>query len=231
MYCKQCNFEIGNQRFCPNCGADNLAQSAPAPQYNVAQEPFAAPTTPVMDNSFNAPTMSMDNQYSAPMPMDNPYSAPSTPNNPYAAPVDNQFNAPQQQYSNPQPAYTPTDNYAAPQNNYGNYGSAPAQDYSQYMPQQQYPQNNVPVMQNDPGDQKATLALLFGCLGFVLGPIFSILALVFSNQYTKIGNGSKAGHAKIGKILGIIQLALVAVSVVLSIILFIIGIFAGMSGY
>lgn len=200
MTCKQCNSEIGNNRFCPQCGTDNYV--APQPQYEApVQEPVY--TAQVETPAYNEPVAPVYEQ-----PVTPAYEQPATPAYP--------------QQDNPYSAYAPNNaqSYGAPAQN--GYSAAP-EDYSRYAPQnsgygqQQYgapnnyatPANSygTPVAE-DPGKSKATAALVWGILSLFFGWIPGIVALVMASKYNKVGNGASAGTAKTGKIMGIIGIVL-----------------------
>ena len=220
MTCKQCNSEIGNNRFCPQCGTDNYV--APQPQYEVpVQEPVY--TAQVKTPAYNEPVVPVYEQPVTPVyeqPVAPTYEQPATPAYP--------------QQDNPYSAYAPNNaqSYGAPAQN--GYSAAP-EDYSRYAPQnsgygqQQYgaPNNyatptngyGTPVAE-DPGKGKATGAMICGILSFIFGLIPAIIALVLASGYNKVGNGANAGTAKAGKIMGIIGLVLSGISVLLVILFF-----------
>ena len=214
MNCKQCNLEIGNQRFCPNCGTDNTVQAVPqyqpqaqyeapvqnqnfnvqteAPSYSAPVEPTpVAPVTPVVSEVPTQPEVTAQAytpDYSQYMPQNN---APAQTN--YNAPAQGDFGAPvQNQYSTP-------------------YGAQP-NGYQQYLPQnnqaqQGYAPTNVPAIE-DPGKSKATAALIWGIVSLFFGLIPGIIAIIMAKKYNEVGNGASASTAKGGKIMGIIGIVL-----------------------
>ena len=226
MTCKQCNFEIGNQKYCPNCGTDNSVQQAQPTfevpmqnqQYTAPMEQPAftqpeMPQQPVFQQDFG--TQDATPQVSA----DNPYNqyVPNTPHGQqYVAQQQTGFT--QQNYM-PQQQYAPQPEQYAPQaDQYGQqYGQQPYNQQS-YAPQNNpYAQqsfNSAPATMEDPAKGKATGALICGICSIVfawlplVGIILGVIAMIMSKKYDETGSGLGAGKAKGGKITGIIGLIL-----------------------
>ena len=205
MTCRQCNTEVGNQRFCPNCGTEvSMVQagSQPQVQHQSYNEPVAqcaqvdAPMYGTQDNFVNVPPVNQTN-YGQPygMPQSNQYGAPQGGYDPYAQ---------QSQYQQ----YLPNNNQ--PQYGYQN----PNQSQYGY-------QNNATPATEDPGKGKATGALVCGILALFFGWIPAVIALIMANQYAKVGNGSSANTVKAGKIMAWIGIAGSILSVLICIFIFI----------
>lgn len=253
MICKTCNQEIGNARFCPNCGTENVV---PTP---VMQE------TPVMTPPIQ-------------QPMQNSNFYPNNQENNFAQPTNQ--NLFQQEQANVMPQTPSNDQLVAPQQNFvqqENNFVAPVQpesfqpqnnvepNYQQFNPnmnngyantqqpqyQPQQTQNYQPQAENqfnvghmnttpqapavnydkinDPAKGKATAALIWGIVALFTGWIAGIIALVCANKYEKSGNGANKGNAKAGKIMGIIGIVggvLVTIVAIIIILLFGAGISA-----
>ena len=197
MNCKQCNLEIGNQRFCPNCGTDNTVQAVP--QY----QPQAQYEVPVQNQNFNVQTEAPS--YSAPVEP-----TPVAPVAPVVTEVPAQPEVTAQAYTPDYSQYMPQ-NAAPAQNQYSTPYGTQQNNYQQYLPQNNPAQQNyapaVPVAE-DPGKSKATAAMIWGIVSLFFGWIPGIVALVMAKKYNEIGNGVNAGTAKGGKIMGIIGIVL-----------------------
>lgn len=101
----------------------------------------------------------------------------------------------------------PQQNY--PQQNYPQ-GTYQQNYYQQDMYQQPYNQGNIQELEN-----KATMAMVFGIIGFFFaGIIFGILALVNANACKKAGYSS--GKVTAGFVLGILDLAAMVIYTLLA---------------
>jgi hypothetical protein len=217
MVCRQCNTEIGNQRFCPNCGTE-VAMAQPFsqhqtqyPSYNEAV-PQGAPADAFahdgQDGYVSTPPVNQSNygqQYGVPTP--NSYGAPQ-----------NGYDVYGQQYGTP-----PSNSYGTPQGTYDPY--VQQNQYQQYLPnnnQQQYGyQGNTTPVVEDPGKGKATGALVCGILALFFGWLPGVIALILASQYAKVGNGNGANNAKAGKIMAWIGIGFNILAVLICVIVFI----------
>lgn len=112
----------------------------------------------------------------------------------------------------------------------------PAQDFQQGYPQQQAYQNTpyqgqppygyAPIV-NPEGKSKADYSMVFGLIGLVFfSLIFGILALVYAKKAEELG-----ADAKVGKILGWVDLGLTVLGFFWFLLLFVPAMLAGASGY
>ena len=83
---------------------------------------------------------------------------------------------------------------------------------------------------------RGVLILVFGILGFVLCPIFSIIAWVMGSTDLKEMDAGRMdpegrGLTKAGQVLGMIEVALIALGIVVGLIAMLVVVFASASGH
>ena len=191
MLCKQCNAEIGDAMFCPNCGTNNAPTDIP---------PVNPPVQPAYQPVQEEPSFSV--------------SVPSEENIPQwdASQTQPQSVGYAQTTSTAQTyGYSNTASVAA-QNGYQQY-------LPQNNPVPPQPTYNAQTME-DPGKSKATAALIWGIVSLFFGWIPGIVAIVFSKKYNEIGNGSNANTAKAGKIMGICGICLSVLAILIVVFVF-----------
>lgn len=207
MLCEQCNSEIGDAMFCPNCGTNNAPSDIP---------PAIPPATPVASLYQSA--------------QETPYVSVSVP-------ADESFEQPyynaQSASTSTSAYYSPASAMPQPQpHEYVNTANVAAQNgYQQYLPQNnpnsQPAYNPTPVAMEDPGKSNATTSLIWGIVSLIFGWLPGIIAIIFANKYKRIGNGANKGTATAGKIMGIIG---ICISVFVTIIILLIVLtFAGIA--
>ena len=104
--------------------------------------------------------------------------------------------------------------------NYQNPQTPPQNNFDAAYPNSNY--YNPQYAPVDPGESSATTSQICGILSLFLGPILSIISLVFASKYKKVGNGQNAGKVKVGKVCSWISI----VGTLLSLILMLVSFFA-----